>query len=253
MSKKLDSYYHLSTQFYDLEKPHATSDELAWYMNYALEAQGPILEPMCGTGRYIIPMLEKNLDVEGFDASEHMLRALHNKCLEKNLTPTISQCFIQDFKSERNYAFIFIPSGSFGLITNRDDVKRCLQNIYDHLIPGGKFVFEIDTPQAITAPLNMWNKSTYKKSDGTIIIGHQRPTYNRTAQIVTITCHYEQKDQTGLIASESEKVQLRLYKRYEIDPLLKEIGFSFITYKAYHKTEAHEFDSTLVYECSKNL
>ncbi len=251
MNKQLDSYYQLSTQFYDLEKPHATANELSWYMHYAQQANGPILEPMCGTGRYIIPMLEKGLDVEGFDASEHMLVALQEKCSQKNLVPKVQRCFIQEFKSERRYALIFIPSGSFGLITNKDEVKHCLQNIHDHLIPGGKFVFEVDTPQAITASLNSWNSSTYKKNDGTLIIGHQRPSYNPKSQIVTIACHYELKDHNGLIACESEKVQLRLYKRYEIDSLLKEIGFSFVTYKAHHKIIANEFDSTLIYECKK--
>lgn len=251
MTKRLESYHHLSTQFYDLEKPHATAAELSWYMNYAFEANGPILEPMCGTGRYIIPMLERGLDSEGFDASAHMLDALKEKCSQINLVPKVSQCFIQEFKSARSYAFIFIPSGSFGLITDYDAVKQCLQNIHNHLIPGGKFVFEVDTPQAITASLNRWNKSTYKKNDGSFIVGHQRPSYNPKNQIVTIACHYEQINNNVLIASESEKVQLRLYKRYEIDSLLKEVGFSFTTFKAHEKVFAHEFDSTLVYECIK--
>jgi len=250
MTKQLDSYYHLSTEFYDLEKPQATAEELAWYMNYARQAQGPILEPMCGTGRYIIPMLESGFDIEGLDASLHMLRALQEKCAQKNLTPNVHHCFLQDFKSEKRYAFIFIPSGSFGLITSKEEVKQCLHMIHAHLMPGGKFVFEIDTPQAITASLNTWNKSIYTKDDGTLIIGHQRPSYNAKNQIVTITCHYEHKDNRMLIASESEIVRLKLYKRFEIDPLLKEIGFSFITYKAHHKIVAHEFDSTLVYECT---
>jgi SAM-dependent methyltransferase len=248
--KPLDSYYQLSTEFYDLEKPQATAEELAWYMEYALQANGPILEPMCGTGRYIIPMLEKGLDVEGFDASEHMLQTLAQKCAQKNITPTMRHCFFQEFNSERRYAFIFVPSGSFGLITNLDDVKHCLQVVHAHLAPQGKFVFEVDTPQAITATLNEWNRSTYTKSDGTQIIGHQRPAYNTKTQIITITCHYEHKQSTELLASQSEKIQLRLYKRYEIDALLREFGFSFVTYKAHHKIPANEFDSTLVYECT---
>ena len=34
---------------------------------------------MCGTGRFLIPMLEANLDIEGFDASTDMLEALQRK------------------------------------------------------------------------------------------------------------------------------------------------------------------------------
>lgn len=247
--KQLDSYHHLATEFYDLRKPHATSQELEWYLDYALQAQGPILEPMCGTGRYVIPMLERRFDIEGFDASEHMLKALHDKCAPKNITPNIQHCFFQDFRSMRKYALIFIPTGSFGLITDINDVKHCLHIIRNQLTPKGVFVFEVDTPYALADQLNEWNRSVYTKPDGTQIIGYQRPSFNSRTALVTIACHYEHKNKGALLASQSETVQVRLYQRYEIDALLNDVGFSFVTYKAYNKILANEFDSTLIYEC----
>ena len=53
----MDSYKKLCTQFYDIDKPTAPPDALEFYLQYALKAQGPILEPMCGTGRFLVPML----------------------------------------------------------------------------------------------------------------------------------------------------------------------------------------------------
>lgn len=53
----------------------------------------------------------------GFDASEHMLEALHAKAKPKNLEPKGLEGFVEDLKRPEKYNLIFIPSGSFCLIT----------------------------------------------------------------------------------------------------------------------------------------
>ena len=49
------------------------------------EVKGKILEPAVGNGRILIPLLEKGLDVEGFDFSEDMLALLQKNCKERAL------------------------------------------------------------------------------------------------------------------------------------------------------------------------
>ena len=44
------TYLDLCTQVYEISKPTAPEDALAFYKSYADEASGAILEPMCGTG-----------------------------------------------------------------------------------------------------------------------------------------------------------------------------------------------------------
>ncbi|CZL29099.1 putative acetyltransferase YhhY [Legionella pneumophila] len=77
--KKLDTYQSLCTEVYDLSKPNAPHDAYPFYRSYAVEAKGPILEPMCGTGRFLLPLAEEGFDVHGFDASQPMLERLHAK------------------------------------------------------------------------------------------------------------------------------------------------------------------------------
>jgi ribosomal protein S18 acetylase RimI-like enzyme len=48
--KQLDTYLSLCTEVYDLSKPNPPEDAYAFYRDYAMRANGPILEPMCGTG-----------------------------------------------------------------------------------------------------------------------------------------------------------------------------------------------------------
>jgi len=99
---KLDTYLSLCTEVYDLSKPAAPENAYAFYRDYAMNANGLILEPMCGTGRFLLPLLEEGFDVQGFDASEHMLQALHTKASAKKLTPTVWQGFVEDLKNLKN-------------------------------------------------------------------------------------------------------------------------------------------------------
>jgi 2-polyprenyl-3-methyl-5-hydroxy-6-metoxy-1,4-benzoquinol methylase len=60
---------NLCTQFYELDKPSAPENELNFYIEYVKNGNWPIFEPMCGTGCFLIPMLERGLDIKGSDAS----------------------------------------------------------------------------------------------------------------------------------------------------------------------------------------
>lgn len=55
--QKLGSYLSLCTQFYDLIRPEPPEDAYAFYRSYVSNAVGSILEPMCGTGRFLLPLL----------------------------------------------------------------------------------------------------------------------------------------------------------------------------------------------------
>lgn len=120
---------HLSlcTEVYDLSKPNLPEDVYAFYRDYSIRANGFILEPMCGTGRFLLPLLEEGFDVHGFDASKHMLEALHTKAKAKNLEPKVWKGFIEDLKQPEKYNLIFIPSGSFCLITDTAQVESHLR------------------------------------------------------------------------------------------------------------------------------
>ena len=87
MNLESTPYKTLCTQFYELDKPFAPKEALGWYLNHAKEANGPILEPMCGTGRFLLPLLEKGYSVTGFDYSPDMLEICRKKCEAQGLKP----------------------------------------------------------------------------------------------------------------------------------------------------------------------
>ena len=48
----MDTYGKLCTEFYDLSKPEAPADALEFYLRHLDNTDGPVLEPMCGSGRW---------------------------------------------------------------------------------------------------------------------------------------------------------------------------------------------------------
>ena len=169
MDKTLETYLSLCTEVYDLSKPNPPEDAYAFYRDYAIKANGLILEPMCGTGRFLLPLIEDGFDVHGFDTSDHMLGVLHAKAETKNLKPTVWKGFVEDLKRPEKYNLIFIPSGSFCLITDLEQVEQSLKVIYDHLNDGGIFLFEAETLNAVPQ-VGIWRGSVWPKPNGQKII-----------------------------------------------------------------------------------
>ena len=100
-----------------------------------------ILEPLCGSGRFFIPFLERGYDITGIDLSTEMLAKLD----EKVPNAKVFQKDILEYDSTVKYDYIFISSGSVSLFTDMDLCKRILHKIKDLLKRDGKFVFAVDT------------------------------------------------------------------------------------------------------------
>jgi SAM-dependent methyltransferase len=247
--KKLDSYLNLCTQFYDLIRPQPPENAYAFYRTYVLNAGGVVLEPMCGSGRFLLPLLQENFDVMGFDASEHMLMALHAKAKLHHLTPEVWQGFVEDLNRIQRYNLIFIPSGSFGHIINFDAVKKSLKAFYNHLNQDGILLFEANTSKIVPDPLGVWRGLVCHKPDGNLILVNRLTTYEDN--VCYSIDRYELVEKGQIIQTEVEVFNVRLYD----DPLvlidmLKEVGFREIKIiKAFDRSD--EDNSSIVYECRK--
>lgn len=250
MDKTLNTYLSLCTEVYDLSKPNPPEDAYAFYRDYAMKANGPILEPMCGTGRFLLPLLEEGFNVHGFDASDQMLEALHTKANAKNLKPTVWKGFVEDLNRPEEYNLIFIPSGSFCLIIDPVQVEKSLKAIYDHLADGGIFLFEAETMQAVPQE-GIWRGSVWLKPSGQKIILSQLATLQD--DICTSLCKYELMEAGKIIHTEIEELRVKIYEQDQLIEMLKAGGFKRIrTLKAFDQSLPHaKQDESIVYECRK--
>ena len=248
--KKLDTYLSLCTEFYDLSKPKPPEDAYTFYRSYALNAPGSILEPMCGTGQFLLPLLEEGLNVHGFDASDNMLEALHAKARDRNLHPIVWKGFIEDLKRPEKYSLIFIPSGSFGLIVEPVAIKSVIKTLYEHLSDDGILLLEGETSHAVP-PLNIWRGTQYSRPDGKIIM--LSSCANLDGNICSSIGKYELIHHNSIIQTEIEEYEVRIYEASELIAILKSCGFRQVrTIKAFDSaTTPGDNDESIVYECRK--
>ena len=60
---------------YELLHKERPREELDFYLSYA-EKDKEILEVMCGSGRFLVPFMDRGFDICGIDLSAHMLERL---------------------------------------------------------------------------------------------------------------------------------------------------------------------------------
>ena len=78
MSAAVDSY-HVTAKYYD-GAYSAKQDlvDLPFYLDLAEQSRGPILEIACGTGRVLLPIARKGIEIHGVDNSLPMLEILRH-------------------------------------------------------------------------------------------------------------------------------------------------------------------------------
>lgn len=112
-----------------------------------------ILEPLCGSGRFLEPFLERGFAISGMDLSEEMLAKLKQKAPGAK----VIQTDIVKYSAGEKFDYIFIPSGSISLFTDMNMCKSILKKMKELLAPGGKFVFTLLIPSLTNVP---WTVNT---------------------------------------------------------------------------------------------
>lgn len=102
---------------------------------------GEALDLGCGTGNATAPMVLRGLRVTGVDASEDMLRVARRKLPSSSF---VCQSF-QGLALERRFALVFSVFDALNNLLTEREFRTALRRVFEHLEPGGCFVFDINT------------------------------------------------------------------------------------------------------------
>ena len=116
----LNYYGRLSSEVYDLDKPVGRSfGDIEFYEERLKSCEGPILEPATGTGRILIPLLEKGFDIEGFDSSQDMLRICRQNSQKRGLSPRLFEAKMESFSQAKKYKAMSLRAHFFSYIREK--------------------------------------------------------------------------------------------------------------------------------------
>ncbi|MBY6950083.1 class I SAM-dependent methyltransferase [Clostridium botulinum] len=243
----INYYGSLCTVMYELLHPHAPEDELQFYLQYA-KKEMKILEPLCGSGRFLVPFLERGFNITGFDMSEEMLKELYKKAPKAK----VFQSSIEEFSPKEKYDYIFITSGSFSLFLDEDIAFNVLVKMKEALAPKGKFVFAAETTANIIPDREKYLENCHVKTkEGYDIIFKSKSFYDKHKKILSTPSLYELYDGDKLLGKEEMDFRIKLYNFGELDKLILKAGFKGShVFSDFNRRESIDKNTeTFLYEC----
>jgi SAM-dependent methyltransferase len=130
--------------------------------------QLPVLDLCCGVGTVALHFLAAGYDVTGLDLSEPMLtHAADNAAqyLDSGQARFI-QADAASFKSPPAYGLAVSTFDSLNHLEGLDELGRCFQNVHRALLPGGGFIFDLNTAEG----LRHWDQMDLMDEDDYLLI-----------------------------------------------------------------------------------
>jgi len=204
---------------------------LDFYVGLAREANGPVLDIACGTGRILLPCLQEGIDIEGLDMFEPMLKTLRAKAAAVGLSPRLHQADMSDFSLPRRFNLVMIPFNAFIHNMTQETQIRCLALCREHLLPGGKLTFDTFFPalEFVSTPerTRVLEGEIPHPQTGLAIRMYDTRTIDRVAQVF-----HSQNDIELLAADGSVQtvhrsfISSRYFYKQEMELLLRVAGFT---------------------------
>lgn len=232
----INRYGKLASWVYDLDKPIGRSFGDQEYYRQRLEQcrRGPVLEPAVGNGRLLLPLSEAGFPVEGFDASAEMLEYCQDECRKRKLAVSLTQQTFETFAYDKRFAAVIIPAGSFQLITNALSAGAVLKRLYEHLLPDGKLILDLDPIGSFLG--SSGSVRSWTTDDGSLLtLTDHRVETDYVAQTTLSHLRYEHWQGGNLMATELDLFKLRWWGVNEFVLALNAAGFADVVVSGNYK------------------
>ncbi|MCB0097517.1 MAG: class I SAM-dependent methyltransferase [Caldilineaceae bacterium] len=246
---QLTTYGKLNAAQYARDSQVPLAEMFGFYWQQYEATSGPVLEPMCGTGRFLIPFLERGADIDGMDASVHMLEECRKELAKKELSANLTQQLIQELDLPRRYGYIFLPDRAISLIYERDVAIQTLTRLHEHLLPGGALALDVQTPGAQQFPLNQWQSDWHATADGSLMLDSLLFQMEEDGRLLRAAGRHEHFVDSKLMETELDVYIERFYEEAEFTSLLRTAGFANI--QVSRPFDETNFPGYLVFVCQR--
>lgn len=221
------AYGRLCALFYDADKPRAAEAEVAWYASRLPRNAGPAIELMAGSGRLLLPLLERGFHVHGVDASAAMIANCEARLRAAGAETALFRQDVAALNVPFRYTAAIVAAGSFQLLADPLAAQAALARVRAHLVDPGLLLLDLYVPaQAAHRPgAPEAHVQTVSLPDGTRIARRSEVDVDVEGKRIDIRSRYEQRNRATLLAREDETLALTWYDEGEIAALLQEAGY----------------------------
>lgn len=141
------SPYDAIAELYDPWSVSVTED-VAFYLEEARAAGGPVVELGVGTGRIAIPIAADGIRVIGVDSSHGMLEVCRRHAELAGVELDLRFGDLREPPVEERVALVLCPFRSLMHLHNGSDRRAALRAARELLVAGGSLVFDVFAPGA---------------------------------------------------------------------------------------------------------
>jgi SAM-dependent methyltransferase len=187
------SSYDAIAELYD---PWSASvvEDVAFYLDEARRSGGPVVELGVGTGRIAVPLGADGIGVIGVDSSRAMLEVCARRAALAGVTLDLRVGDLREPPVTERVPLVICPFRSLLHMHTDEDRLGVLGAAYDLLLPGGRFVFDVFTPDAddIAQTQGRW----LEREPGIF----EHAVWDESARTITLTVRGNERETTMALA-----------------------------------------------------
>jgi SAM-dependent methyltransferase len=230
--------------------------DVEYYVELARATGGPVLEYGIGNGRVALAIARAGVEVHGIDLSRPMLDDLEKRLAKERPATRARVRFDHDdmrtARIGRTFSLAIVPFNGLLHLYETTDVEALFARVFEHLEPGGVFVFDfsLPVPSDLARKPDRWYRAPKLRhpTTGEMVQYAERFEYDPIRQLLLIVMRFEpMKGKPWLIP-----LTHRQFFPREIEVLLRHAGFEDITLTAdFSSHPADRFTDSVVASCRK--
>jgi hypothetical protein len=221
------AYGRLCTLFHDAAVPPASEAEVDGYASRLPRGAGPALVAMCGSGRLLVPLLQRGCNVHGVDASPARIASCEARLAAAGLATPLFRQDLASLNLPFRYATVIVAAGAFQCLADTLSARAALERIRAHLVAPGLLLLGFHVPAEAAHPPGAArvHVQTVALPDGTKLARRSELTVDAEARRIDVRSRYERRERTTIVAREDETVAFTWYGEEEAVALLGDAGF----------------------------
>lgn len=252
----------LTAELLHASMEEGTNGELAFYERRIRANGGVALDQACGTGRHMLPLIGRGLEVHGADISADALQFARKAAETQKVHLTLYHQRMEECDIPHQYGTIYVVNGTFQIIVDRQQAFSTLTRFWHHLSPGGQLLLELFVPSEVTQGPTVndaehptrWEPVPRRGEKGEIVTTLWSESVDLFEQTLLSKRRCDLYVDGNRIRSEVHAHSMRWYFYHEIVMMLERVGFADIsTYSDYTDQPATKDSESVVYGARRPL
>ncbi|RUL75419.1 class I SAM-dependent methyltransferase [Dyella choica] len=212
--------------FYDQE--FATrSHDIPFFVRQAKQADGPVLEVACGTGRITLPIAREGIGITGLDVSRPMLELAERKAQAERLAVTWLEQDCRDIRVDQPFSLIFSATNAMQHLQDLDSVQAFFGSVRGALRADGLLVLDVFNPDIakLSRPASQrYLHKTMADDQGRELRVETASHYEPATQVLVFTLFYMR----GAQSLRTKQVRMRCFFPEELLALCRLGGLEVV-------------------------